>query len=220
MRHRLGLILLTLSFVVWFPGISQPMLTLHGSVDKPRLVELGKQMVATNPNVMPFISDMVSKLLDGLEVEGTIDAYDKTRSIVGTAQELFNSGNHLVGSLIILFSVFIPITKGLLLLAGSLIREIRIRGHAYRISGLISKWSMADVFVVAITVSYLAANATRDMGEIFVLQARLEPGFYYFLSYCLLAILSAQLMSEGPAPMPEPESSPELNSLPPRPGGA
>jgi uncharacterized paraquat-inducible protein A len=93
-----------------------------------------------------------------------------------------------------LFSVIIPVTKGLLLLVSTLIKELGIKGHSYDIANLISKWSMADVFVVAIVVAYLAANATRDMGEIFTLQARFEPGFYFFLAYCVLSILSAQLM--------------------------
>lgn len=208
MPNRLALGLLALSYVVWFPGIYQPMLTLQGSVDKPELVELGKDMVAANPNIMPFVSDMVATFLDSLDVEGRIQAYEKTRSILGTANELFRSGNAVVGLLILLFSVVIPISKGLLLLAGAMTREFRIRGHALNISNLISKWSMADVFVVAIVVAYLAANATRDMGEIFVLQARLEPGFYFFLAYCVLSITSAQLMQFGRSGSPTQSTPP------------
>jgi hypothetical protein len=194
MKNRLALIVLLASFVVWVPGISQPMLTLNGTVDKADLIALGKDMVANSPGVLPFLAGMVSSLLDNLEVEGDIQAYEKTRSILGTARELFDSGNYVVGFLIMLFSVIIPVTKGLLLLGSALIKELGIKGHSYDIANLISKWSMADVFVVAIVVAYLAANATRDMGEIFTLQARFEPGFYFFLGYCVLSILSAQLM--------------------------
>lgn len=205
MKSRLALLILLASFVVWVPGISQPMLTLNGTVDKADLVALGKDMVANSPGVLPFVASMVSNLLDSLEAQGEIQAYAKTRSILGTARELFDSGNYVVGFLIMLFSVIIPITKGLLLAISALIKELRIKGHSYNIANLISKWSMADVFVVAIVVAYLAANATRDMGEIFTLQARFEPGFYFFLGYCLLSILSAQLMK---TPFGAPQEAP------------
>lgn len=194
MKHKLALGILLLSFLLWVPGISQSMLTLEGSVDKARLVDLGKEMVSGSPEVMPLVAGMATTLLDSLNVEGSIAAYEKTRSILGTVKELFDSKNYLVGFLVMLFSVIIPLTKGVLLLSSAIVREIRIKGHAVNISGLISKWSMADVFVVAIIVAYLAANATRDMGELFTLNARFEPGFYFFLGYCVLSILSAQLM--------------------------
>jgi uncharacterized paraquat-inducible protein A len=154
---------------------------------------------------------MVSSLMDSLEVEGEIQAYEKTRSILGTSRELFDTGNHVVGFLILLFSVIIPVTKGLLLLVSALIKELRIKGHSYNIANLISKWSMADVFVVAIVVAYLAANASRDMGEIFTLQARFEPGFYFFLGYCVLSILSAQLM-KTPFRVAQESTSPERDT--------
>ncbi len=73
--------------------------------------------------------------------------------------------------------------------------------RAGQVANLISKWSMADVFVVAVIVAYLAAQATQNMGEIFVLDARFGSGFWFFLGYCLLSIASAQLMPvrrEGP----------------------
>lgn len=38
---------------------------------------------------------------------------------------------------------------------------------------------MADVFVVAIVVAYLAANATKHTEEMFTLTATLGNGFYF-----------------------------------------
>jgi uncharacterized paraquat-inducible protein A len=61
---------------------------------------------------------------------------------------------------------------------------------------MISKWSMADVFVVAIIVAYLAANATQQTETLFSLNAQFMPGFFYFLSYCILSIASAQLLDD------------------------
>jgi uncharacterized paraquat-inducible protein A len=96
-----------------------------------------------------------------------------------------------------LFSVIIPLIKGLLLLTSLWIPEVRIKKRLVGIANVISKWSMADVFVVAVIVAYLAANASGDMGEIFSMTATLGSGFYFFLTYCILSLLSAQLMSRN-----------------------
>ncbi len=201
MRQRLALGILLLAYVLWVPGISRPLITLQGSVDKARLVDLGKQLLRDNPNVLPMVANMAAGLLDGLHAEGRIPAYHKTRSILGTVQELFRSGNALVGFLVMLFSVIVPLVKGALLLAALALRRGPWPARATQVANLISKWSMADVFVVAVIVAYLAAQATQNMGEIFVLDARFGAGFWFFLGYCLLSIASAQLMParrEGP----------------------
>jgi uncharacterized paraquat-inducible protein A len=187
--------LLLISYALLIPGISKPLMTLTGTVDKAELVELGKQLVATNPDIMPMIGGMAIKLLDTLNVTGEIQAYEKTRSILGTVKELFDSKNYLVSFLVMLFSVVVPVIKGTLLLVSTWIPEISIKERLVSIASLISKWSMADVFVVAVIVAYLAANASSNMGEIFTLNATLGSGFYFFLGYCLLSLLSAQLMA-------------------------
>ncbi len=199
MRNRLALTSLILAFVLLIPGVTRPILELSGSVDKARLVALGKQVVADTPGLMPMLSGMAMNLLDNLDVSGSIPAYRKSRSIVGAVGELFDSGNYLVGFLVMLFSVIVPVVKaGLLLFSMAAPRHAHSQ-RAFSVANLISKWSMADVFVVATIVAFLAANATRDMGEIFTLDARFGSGFYFFLGYCLLSILSAQLLrSSGP----------------------
>ncbi len=195
-KNLLAIVLLLLSFVLLIPGISQPLMTLKGNVDKAELVELGKQLVVTNPNIMPMIGGMAAKLLDSLNVSGDVQAYEKTRSILGTVKELFDSENYLVSFLVMLFSVVVPMTKGVLLLTSLWVSEGRIKQRLVRIANLISKWSMADVFVVAVIVAYLAANASRNMGEIFTLTATMGSGFFFFLGYCILSILSSQLMAQ------------------------
>ena len=196
-KNILPVALLLLSFAVLIPGISKPLMTLTGTVDKAELVELGKELVATHPDIMPMIGGMAVKLLDNLNVSGDVQACEKTRSILGTVKELFESKNYLVSFLVMLFSVIIPLSKGLLLLTSLWIPEVRIKKRLVGIANVISKWSMADVFVVAVIVAYLAANASGDMGEIFSMTATLGSGFYFFLTYCVLSILSAQLMSRN-----------------------
>jgi hypothetical protein len=40
----------------------------------------------------------------------------------------------------------------------------------------------------------MAANAT-NMGGLLNLEARFEPGFYFFLGYCIFSILSIQVIT-------------------------
>ena len=194
MRFRLGIVSLLLAYGLWVPGISQPLLSLTGSIDKARVMSLGKQLIEDSPGILPMIGGMAASLLDKIEVSGQIQAYEKTRSILGTVHELFESGNITVGLLVALFSVLIPLLKGSLLLVNALTRKSPLQRLSRRTVDLISKWSMADVFVVAVIVAYMAANATRNMDEIFTLDAHFGAGFYFFLAYCILSILATQLM--------------------------
>jgi hypothetical protein len=63
----------------------------------------------------------------------------------------------------------------------------------------IAKWSMADVFVVALFIAYLAAqaSATPTSGPnaappMIAFTARFGPGFYWFATYCLFSLASQQ----------------------------
>ena len=192
----MGFAVLALAFVLLIPGITRPILILKGSVEKADLIELGKELVTTSPNIMPMIGSMAVKLMDTLDTEGEIPAYEKQRSILGTVGELFDSRHYFVGFLVMLFSVVIPVSKAALMVTATLAKKASWGPGLLRFSKLISKWSMADVFVIAIVVAFLAANASQDSGELFSLQAEFGSGFYFFLGYCLLSILSAQLLPD------------------------
>lgn len=117
------------------------------------------------------------------------ELFSQTRSIVQTVQSLHESGDDFVAGLILLFSVIIPVGKGLLLITVILLKNVTARLRIFKFVGAISKWSMADVFVVGVFVAFLAAKANSN------LDAKLEIGFYYFAVYCLLSIASHQFMS-------------------------
>ena len=55
-----------------------------------------------------------------------------------------------------------------------------------------SKWAMADVFAVGIFIAFMAGNAIDN------LDAKLHPGFYYFIAYCLISNLSFQFLHVPP----------------------
>jgi len=171
------------------------MLSVEGTVERSELVNEGRQILKDNRQTSGIISDVADMLIDSLDVSGTIPAFDKTRSILGTAKELYTSQHVLVAVLILLFSVVVPILKGLLTACTLLPLSQTIKDKFLMVSNAISKWSMADVFVVGIFVAYLAANGIKEEKGLVEFDAQLGTGFYYFLAYCLLSILATQLIS-------------------------
>ena len=205
------LIITIISLALLIPGVTQPMLTLTGTIDKSEMTETGidiiidsmveKSMKRGNEKSekdergkAKRMIGMITGMLGLNNIEGEIEAYSKTRSIWGTVKELFRSGNGFVGFLVMLFSIIIPVTKILLMLVGSYFYDSKNSRKAFLISSVISKWSMADVFVIAIIVAFMAANAS-NMGGLLNLEARFEFGFYFFLGYCIFSILSIQVFT-------------------------
>ena len=201
-QKYIGMLLLLVAFGLLIPGITEPILVLHGKVDKAELIEFGKQTLADDPDVPALVVSLTEKIIDELKIEGELEVFSKSRSIIGTVEELYSSGNPLVAFLISLFSIVIPAIKLLLLLYSSLVANSASSRLADNFQKAIGKWSMADVFVIAIMVAYLAAVASKDMEELFSLEAEFSTGFYYFLGYCLLSIFASQLLTARKAETP------------------
>ncbi len=134
---------------------------------------------------LPVLTIEVSPVLP---LFGKMELFRETRSILGTVHELYKNGSQLVAVLILVFSVVVPAVKGASLLTALAVRSQDMRLRIHRFIGIIGKWSMADVFVVGILLAYLASGGHQGMS------AKLHEGFYYFLGYCLVSILSTQIM--------------------------
>ena len=117
---------------------------------------------------------------------GKLDLGTNTRSIWGTVRFLYESKNHLVATLILFFSVTIPVVKSVLLLWILVPLPSRLEPPKKVLLlwlSRIGKWAMADVFVVAVFLAYLATSSMK------VFHAKLESGFYFFLSYCIFSMV-------------------------------
>jgi hypothetical protein len=191
-----AIFLLIASFGLLIPGITQPILTLQGSIDKSKIVDVGINMIAEEGDVNTRgILRMLSGMMGLDKLEGDVEAYSKTRSIVGTVKELASQHNYLVACLVALFAIVIPLLKLLLQLVSTLLPvKSAIAPRLKRLASFISKWSMADVFVIAIIVTYLAGNANGQMGDLLKMKAEFGSGFWFFLSYCMVAILSTSFI--------------------------
>ena len=195
MTKLFGAVLLIVAYGLLIPGLTQPMLSVAGTVEKAQLVEVGRDIINNSDGVSSLVRQMANIMMDGLNTDGEITALNKTQSILGTASELFNTGHKPVAALIVLFSVVVPAFKGLLTLATLLpVKEVwhnRLNAAA----GAISKWSMADVFVVAIFVAYLASNGLEGSSDLVKFNSQLGPGFWFFVGFCILSILATQIIT-------------------------
>jgi len=197
-RKLLSLAIIVIALALLFPGVTKPVLTLSGSIEKSRLAELGIELLAGEgaDNQTRQTLSAISRFLGFDQIEGQMLAYQSTRSIWSTATKLADTGNLLVAVLIILFSVVIPSFKLSLQAVALLAANTRIRRPLLWLNGVLSKWSMTDVFVMALLVAYMAGSAAGKMGDMLTMNARLEVGFYYFLAYCLFSIAAGALMGD------------------------
>jgi len=157
--------------ILWF-GITLPMIT-----------------ITLNTNVNAGIAQFNGEVIN------------TTRSILGTAWDLYTKDKVLVGFLIFLFSVLLPIFKGFLF-CFYVLKSKNSNKKINILLSVISKWSMADVFVVAILLVFLATDGQMSVVNkslsLFgmnleiklsaIMKCKLEEGFYYFLTYCLSSI--------------------------------
>ncbi|BCV55889.1 MULTISPECIES: paraquat-inducible protein A [Shewanella] len=194
MRRILPIMTLLLSLALLLPGVTQPILSVSGTVEKAELTEAGLDMIAeavsdgSGRDSARGMLAMISGMLGLNNLQGEMEVFNKTRSIWGTVTELHQHGNTLVAALVMLFSVIVPACKlGLMLLAQAPLSS-KVRQIIDSITAAIAKWSMADVFVVALIITYMAGNASAGMGDLVHTHASLESGFWFFLGYCLLAI--------------------------------
>jgi hypothetical protein len=220
------LVLLVCSIGLLIPGLFAPVLTIRGVLTRdgiayvaPTMLERGisdetvallKSMM--NPAMVAFLEarggDFKKIVVDKLGPQiaaslqksmSEVEVYEQTRSIVSSVQRLYEVGSPVPATLILLFSVIVPLGKAALVAWAMFIADRTRRGRVLTFVETIAKWSMADVFVVALFIAYLAAqaSATPTQGPnaapaLIAFTARFGPGFYWFAAYCLFSLASQQ----------------------------
>jgi hypothetical protein len=224
--HRpIVLVLLVASVALLLPGLFAPVLTIRGVLTRdgiasmaPQILERGldENAVETltsmmNPSMVAMakslggdvrtvIIDRLSPQITAALKEGMEDVvvYRQTRSIVGSVRNLYEVGSPVPATLILLFSIVVPLTKAALVAWAFFLASAERRHRTIRFVETIAKWSMADVFVVALFIAYLAAQATQvppadpSAPPLVVFTASFGAGFYWFTAYCLFSLASQQ----------------------------
>jgi hypothetical protein len=224
-RRVLVLGLLVVSVGLLIPGLFAPVLTIRGVLTRdgvahvaPMMLERGisdetigvlKSMM--DPTILAFLqasgSDLRKMVLDKVTPQLTaslqksvtdVPIYEQTRSIVGSVRRLYEVGSPVPATLILLFSVIVPLGKAALVAWALYMRDAVRRRRALAFVEAIAKWSMADVFVVALFIAYLAAQASQTANPsaeppLIAFTAHFGAGFYWFAAYCVFSLASQQV---------------------------
>jgi uncharacterized paraquat-inducible protein A len=122
-------------------------------------------------------------------VLGNVVLQFETKSILGTVRDLYAGGSIFIATLLALFSIAVPTAKLLVSLLALVAPGADLRSACLGFVRAMGKWSMTDVFVVAVLLAFLASagNGLTD--------ARLGPGLYFFAAYGLLSIVGGILLA-------------------------
>lgn len=225
--------LLAVSIALLIPGLLAPVLTIRGVLTRegvahmaPMMLERGlnDDTVSTlkslmNPSMVSMVEalggDVRKMLIEKLTPQLTaalqknveeIEVYEQTRSIISSVQRLYEVGSPVPATLILLFSVIVPLAKGALVAWAMLLGDAA-RRRTLRFVEVIAKWSMADVFVVALFIAFLAAQASQTApGDpnagppLVAFSAHFGPGFYWFATYCVFSLATQQFTARVAGP--------------------
>ena len=221
--HRLVALLgVAISVLILIPGLFLPVLTVRGKLNPTGVADLAYKILdqgmtdSAVQSLRPMINPALLPLLEGggtglkgtlvttignqlstqLKSSPAIEVYGQTRSIVGSIRHLYTVGSYTAATLILFFSVAVPLTKSLLVSWAVLQSNPEARRRTLFFVETIAKWSMADVFAVAVMIAYLAAQASQSASgstAIIEFDASFGPGFYWFAGYCLTSLAVQQL---------------------------
>ena len=218
-RYRLAMALIVLTLVLLWPGLTQNALTIRGVLDVESIgatvdsiagAQIPPERLAylrtfLNQNTLAKfddkeLSDFIGRLAGGIvrgKLEGARDqlaattVYEQKQTILVTIRYLFEHGGYWAATLLFLFSVCVPFGKvALFFYAIHASAERRIKALGF--INFIGKWSMADVFVVAIYTAYLGAKNSVGVGQPIHFETEYGPGFYWFSAYCIVSLAAQQ----------------------------
>jgi len=156
-----------------------------------------------------------------IDIEGVLNAFDlsllgtnigfdrqylyyQSKSILDVTTTLIRGGTwdlKLVGGMVFCFSVVFPFVKLILSILYLYSAKVSKSKSAKNMIFYLGKWSMADVFVVALFMAYIGfygiissqlSSIARNQGG-FAIEtinnSKLAPGALFFTTYCLLSII-------------------------------
>jgi hypothetical protein len=216
-------VLLVVSLILLIPGLFAPVLTIRGVLTRDGIAQVAPMMLERglnddtlnalkammNPTVVGLLEatggDLRQMIIDKVtpsltaslqQSVGDVEVFQQTRSIVSSVQRLYEVGSPVPATLILLFSVVVPFVKTALV-GWAMFASHETRRRTLTFVETIAKWSMADVFVVALFITYLAAMASQSTPvagpPIVAFTAQFGPGFYWFAAYCVFSLASQQL---------------------------
>ncbi|MEO1515610.1 MAG: paraquat-inducible protein A [Bacteroidota bacterium] len=129
---------------------------------------------------------------------GDMFFYYQSKSVIELIGLLFEQRNLVVGISILLFSVILPLGK--ILSTFAVLFNERLANNSFLSLWIhkTGKWSMADVFVVAMFLSYLAFS---NMQVGIQTESQVMLGLYFFFAYVIVSIISSILLNASVSPL-------------------
>jgi hypothetical protein len=182
-----------LALLILFVGLTTPMIEIDARIKEMSFLLIGEK-ISFHDQVIFF----------------------QSKSIVDVVRILIETGKYdsaIIGVLILVFSIIFPIGKllstKLYLLGNERWRSNKvIQFFAFK-SG---KWSMADVYVIAIFMAYIGFKSildsqlsnlnmkTESLASVSTNQTSLQPGFIIFVSFVLFSLILSVILQKITAP--------------------
>jgi len=203
-----GLLLLTLLFsTILYKSIGLQSLVLAFTLVAVVMLLLGISlpMIDIDARLNSFEFSVLGSQIDFDEQV----LFYQSKSITDVTSTLINSRGidmKIVGALVFLFSIVFPFFKLTLSTMYLFVERIRTSKIANTVIFILGKWSMADVFVVAIFMAYIGFygitsaqlnDIAADQGSYTVETinySKLSPGALFFTSYCVLSIITSMVI--------------------------
>ncbi len=146
------------------------------------LLSLAALIALINGLITPILMVEVHKEVEYL---GDVVLSFESKGILGSVSKLIEQGNLPVATVIVIFSIALPVLKTLSLLFVSLFEYRPFAARVVRLFKHLGRWSMLDVFVVALLVVYLGS------GNSDVSRSEIEIGIYFFALYVFLSMAAS-----------------------------
>ena len=180
---------IVLALIVLVAGLTAPMIEIDARIKEMSFFLLGEKLMF-NDQIIFFQSKSIVDVVHVLMTNGHWDSM-------------------VVGMLILIFSILFPLAK----LIGS--RFYLVGNSGWRTSGVVrffalksGKWSMADVYVVAIFMAYIGFKSildnqlanlnfnTQSLASISTNETTLQPGFMLFICYVIYSLVLSSLLEK------------------------
>jgi len=145
-------------------------------------VSIAALIALINGLITPILLVIIHKEVEYL---GDVVLSFESKGIIGSIAKLYANGSLVVAGVILLFSVVVPAAKTLALLFVSVFEHSPFAAKVVRFFKHLGKWSMLDVFVVAILLVYLTGGSSDTS------RAEPEIGLYFFLIYVVLSMVAS-----------------------------
>jgi hypothetical protein len=176
------ILLTSLCFLFLILGLSLPMIEIDARVSEIKISLLGEQ-INFQDQVLYYKSKSILEVIRLMITQGSFDLL-------------------LVGFLVFVFSVLFPLAKLVSSICLVSSPDLKSNKIIYFLVNKTGKWSMADVMVVAIFMSYIGFSGilTEQLHQLENLSSRidilttnkssLQIGFFAFTSFALLSLLT------------------------------